>query len=113
MCHYPVKVTAVGVGDEYLAEAAVGDELHDALHAVGIELVEYIVEQQERFQACGAVQKFVLGKAQGYGECLALALRAGALHWHAVEREQQVVAVGPHGCVAHYFIMAAGGVEVP
>ena len=42
-----VYMVAVGVGDEYLAEAVAGHQSDDLLHAVGIELVEDVVEQEQ------------------------------------------------------------------
>lgn len=59
-----VEMAAVGVGDEYLAEGVgVGDEAHDALHAVAVEFVEDVVEQQQRSHAGGSAQEVVLGHA--------------------------------------------------
>ena len=46
-----VKMSAVGVRDEDLAIVRSGYELDDLLHTTGVELVEDIVEQQQR---CGA-----------------------------------------------------------
>ena len=75
MRHYFIKMGAVGVGDEYLTEIRTGHYFHDAFHSGCVEFVEYVVKQQKRFDAveCRA-EKIVLGQAQGYGVCLALAL---------------------------------------
>ena len=42
-----IDVLAVGVGNEYLPERRLGNDTHDVGHAMGIELVENIVEQQQ------------------------------------------------------------------
>ena len=62
-----VKVLAVGVGDEDLAEVVAGHHLHDSLHAAGIKFVEYIVEQQQRGDARGFLEEIILREPQGDG----------------------------------------------
>ena len=51
---------------------------YDPLHAIGVQFVKYVVEKEQRTHAGGFAEKFILGETQGYGECLALALRAGS-----------------------------------
>ena len=43
-----VEVVAVGVGDEDLPKVIAAHIVDDATHAAGVELVENVVEQQER-----------------------------------------------------------------
>ena len=43
-----VEVSPVGVGDKNLSEIIASHQLHNLFHAPGIQLVENIVEQQER-----------------------------------------------------------------
>ena len=42
-----VEMLPIGVCNEYLSELVAGHEFHDLLHAVGIELVEDIIEQEQ------------------------------------------------------------------
>ena len=72
--HYLVEMGAVGIGDEYLAKARAGYKLHYALHTCGVELVEYVVEQEQGAHPHVVAEKFVLGEAQGNGIGLALPL---------------------------------------
>ena len=69
--HYLVEMSAVGVCDENLSEVVGSDERYDALHPCGVELVENIVEQQERPHSGGFAEKFILGEAESGGESLA------------------------------------------
>ena len=58
-----VEMVAVGVGNEDLTELPTGHQMDDLLDTRGIELVEDIVEQQQR-QALGRTvgcEKLVLG----------------------------------------------------
>ena len=76
-----------------------------------IEFVEYIVEQQQGFDACGVEQELELGQPQCDGECLALSLGAAASQRHCVEGEVYVIAVRPHGGVAHDLVVTARAVQ--
>ena len=73
---------------------SVGCQSYDLFHALCVEFVEYVVEQQ---QWCGFAsrlsQEVELCQLEAYEECLVLALRAFALEWVAVECEVEVVAV--------------------
>ena len=68
-------------------------------------------KEQQRSYSGGAVEEVILGQAQGYGEGLALSLRAGAAHRHAVKIHADVVAVDTYGGMFHYLVMAASLVE--
>ena len=66
---------AIGVGDEDLAKGFTADELDDALHASGIQFVEDVVEQQQRFLLARLpVQEAILRQLQGQGKGFVLPL---------------------------------------
>ena len=105
-------MVAVGVGDKNLSEGLfVGHETDESFHAGGVELVENIVEQQQRFHVGCAAQKIVLREPQGYGVGFALPLRGGAAHGHAAQLQVNVVAVRTYGSMAHDFVVPAALVK--
>ena len=48
------QVLAVGVGDEYLSEAVAVDESHYPRHALRVQFVEDVVQQQDKYKACAS-----------------------------------------------------------
>ena len=70
-----VEVLAVGVGDEDLSEGIAGDEVDDLFDALGIELVEDVVEQEQGsgLAAC-PLEKIELGELEGDDVGLVLSL---------------------------------------
>ena len=42
-----VEVVTIGIGNEYLSEVITGYQTDNLLHALGIELIEDVVEQQQ------------------------------------------------------------------
>ncbi len=101
-------MVAVCVGDENLPEHRFGCYFYQPCNTCGIQFVENVVEQQQRFHFRGACQEFILGKAQGYHICLALTLRCCTPHGHAVQLQ---VAMGAYGGVAYNFVATPGFVE--
>ena len=102
-----VEVFAVGVGDENLAEDVACHQLHDALYAGGVELVEEVVEQ--KYGGCGAMlgKELILCQFERYKVSFALSLRADSLHGIVVERHLHVVAVYASGGVSDEDVTAA------
>ena len=95
-------MAAVGVGDEDLTELLAGNEGDNLFHAAGVELVEDVVEQQDRgVAAVGATEKVELCQLQGYDEGLVLSLTALAAYGVAAKGEDEVVAVDAVQRIAH------------
>ena len=89
---YLVEMVAIGIGDEYLSEVVAGHQTYNLLHTLGVELVEDVVEQQQRRRLrARPLQEVKLRQFQGYDIGLVLSLRTLALHQMTVERKLQVV----------------------
>ena len=84
---------AVGVGDENLPEGVLGDDGYDGFDTSSVQLVEDVVQEQQRFETRCPGEELVLRQAQGDGKCLLLALRGSAAHGHSTEGQHNVVAV--------------------
>ena len=91
---YLVQILPVGVGDEYLPEGIIRDNLHYVLHSLGVELVEDVIEEQQwsGLAAC-ALEKVELGQLESQHEGLVLSLRPFSLYGVTAERHIQVVLV--------------------
>ena len=88
-----VKMGAVGVGNEDLAETVAGDHIDDALNTAGVEFVKDIVKQQDGHCGVVGLEEVELGKPQGYGIGLALPLTASAAHGIVIEHQLDIVAM--------------------
>ena len=72
-------MVAVGVRNEYLSEALTTHQFHYLLNPFGIQLVEDIVEKEQRCRAgSDTAQEVELRKLQGYEKSLTLPLRTFA-----------------------------------
>ena len=83
----------VAVGDQDLPERIFGHEADQLLHAPGVELVEEVVQQQDRFFALFPGDDGVLRQFEGYQERFLLSLRPVFAQGVAADFQHQVVAV--------------------
>ena len=95
-------MVTVGIGNEDLPVLLAGDQPYDLLHPAGIQLVEYVIKQQ---QGCRVTrrpfQETELRQLQGNHESLVLSLAAFTLHGIAALQHFQVVAVNAMQRIAH------------
>ena len=99
-----VEILTIGIGDKDLSEYVARNELHDVFDTIGIELVEEIVEQQDGGSIAMVGKEIILRQLEGYEVCLALSLRAYALHGVFAQRHLHIVAVYAMGGIAKYNI---------
>ena len=97
-----VQILPVCVGNEYLPEMIRRNQFHDLFYALGIELVENIIEQQDRRGIALFPQKIVLGQFQGDQLSLALSLRAYAFHGILAQHHVHVVPMYASGSISQY-----------
>ena len=84
----------VGIGNENLPEVIARDEAYNLLHTTAVELVEDVVEeQQRRTPTCRTAQKVELRKFQGQHIRLVLPLASLTFHGIPAELHHQVVLV--------------------
>lgn len=89
-----VEVRAVGVGDEDLAEGWGAYQFYYVFYAVGVELVEDVVQQQQgRGGRDGLAQEVELGQFECNDVCLGLSLAAFTSDGIRVDEHLEVVAV--------------------
>lgn len=89
----PAQTGGVAVRNDDLPERIFRHQPYELFHAPRIELVEQVVEQQDRLLAFLLRDYCVLGQFQGDQERLLLALRAVFAQGVAADSEHQIVAV--------------------
>ena len=95
-----LHATGLGVGEEHLSETVAADEGDELFDPQEVELVEDVVEEEDRLDAMMVEQILELRQFQREGETLLLTLRAETLEGHVVvEGEEEVVLVGSAGGV--------------
>ena len=103
---------AVGVGYEYLAEiVASADFGYDAPHAVGVEFVEYVVEQKHRSDSSLSAEIVEYSEAERDRECLYLPLATEPTHGIVAEPRREIVAVNACRCEPEREVARAFGIE--
>lgn len=88
------------------------NQFHDLFYTLGIELVENIVEQQDRRCIALFPQKIVLGQFQGDQVSLALSLRAYAFHGILAQHHVHVVPMYAPGGISQYQVSVAVGFQL-
>ena len=103
-----VEMFPVGIGNENLSERVGATHYgHNTAHTPCVELIENIIEKQQRPYTKALAQKFVLCKPQRRGKCLCLTLRRRPAQRHPVERELYIIAMRPRGRVAEYAVASS------
>ena len=96
-----VQVAAVRIRDENLAKAVARHELHNLLHAPGVQLVEEVVQQEQRHRARRALQEVELRQLQRHQIRLVLSLRAFLLDREIAQQHVQFVLMDAPQGIAH------------
>ena len=99
-------MVAIGIGYEYLTETVARHKLHNLLHTMRVEFVEYVVEQQEWCGlGCCAPQEVELGEFQGENKRLVLSLRPLAPNLIAAKQHFEIVAMNSMQRVAYSTVL--------
>ena len=84
---------AVRIRDEDLPEVTPSDQANDSLHTLGIELIEDIIQEEQRTLGVGSREQRVLSKLQCDEEGLILPLTTDLADEFFAEEHLQVVLV--------------------
>ena len=93
LTQYIVRMVTIGVGKENLAELVALDNLHYALDACRVELIENVVKKKKRFLPCRLTQEIILRKPHAERHTLALALRGRPACIEPVDCYDQIIAM--------------------
>jgi hypothetical protein len=104
-----VQASRIGIGDDGLPEAAATEQGEQVAHALRVDLVEDVIEQQDRSDPGSLGRQVELGQLQRDQIGLLLALRSETLQRVATDGEDQVVAMHAHrGVLGGPVAFAAG-----
>ena len=99
---------AVRIRDEDLPEVTPSDQTDDALHTLGIELVEDVIQEEKRALGVGHREQCVLSELQRDEEGLILPLAPDLANELFAEEHLQVVLVQTHSRIAHEAVTLTG-----
>src|SRR5690606_25199922 len=94
-----VQSIGIGIGDQHLAETPIAEQLEQVTHALRIELVKNIIQQQDRTYPAALLCEIELGELQCDQIGFLLALRSVAFQRLPVDRENEIVLMDAGGGV--------------
>ena len=103
-----VEVLTVRIRDEDLPEVTPSDQTNNALHTLSIELVEDIIQEEQRALGVGRREQGILGELQRDEEGLILPLAPDLANELFAKEHLQVVLVQPHSRIAHEAVTLTG-----
>src|SRR5882757_2679644 len=79
--HFPPDAFRMGVGDKQLTIIPETDPVEQVAHAILVQLLEYIVQQEDGGPALGLFERLVFSQFEGEEQAFALTLGGPALKW--------------------------------
>ena len=82
---------SLSISDKHLSEIIVADQFHQLRHPIVVQLVENVIQKQNRLEAYLLIVEIELRKLDGDHKRLLLSLRAESLNLMIINQKTQII----------------------